>query len=176
MSRLTKKDILLFLSVVSYLLAIAEHLLNLGLLQGLYSLVSETTVFYLLILFGTAFLVTYTVAIIRARAARRGPQVFLIRQRPLPYEIHESFDGTDYGVRWRLHVYGSRRTKNQVWADGPYCPKCYRELEEAKGGVAGKKLLWICPNCEKEFPRPRGDVKDMVQKDFAGDLRRKGEL
>ena len=176
MSRLGKKDILLFLSAVSYLLAIAEHLLNLGLLQRLYSVVSETTVSYLLILFGSAFLVTYIVAIIRERGARHGPTVSLGHRRPSPHRISESFDGNAYGVRWTLHVYGSMLTKNQLWADGPYCPKCRRELEETKEGLVVKKLFWICPNCGREFPRPNGNVKEMVEKDFAADLRRNGEL
>jgi len=174
--RLGKKDILPFLAAVSYLLAIAESLLNLGLLKALYSVVSETTVFYFLILFGSAFLVTYIVAIIRERAAGHGPTVFLVHPRPLPHQISRSFDGNDYGVRWTLHVYGSRLTKNQIWADGPYCPKCRRELEETKAGLVAKKLFWICPNCGQEFPRPNGDVKEMVEKDFAGNLRRNGEL
>jgi ribosomal protein L37AE/L43A len=174
--RLGKKDILLFLAFVSYLLGIAENLLNLGLLERLYSVVGETTVFYFLFLFGTAFLVTYIVAIIRERAASRGPRVFLVQRRPLPHQISKSFPGNDYGVRWTLHVYGSRLTKNQIWADGPYCPKCRRELEETKAGLVATKLFWICPNCGNEFPRPNGDVKEMVEKDFAGDLRRNGEL
>ena len=174
--RLGKKDILLFLSIVSYLLAIAEHLLNLGLLQRLYSVVSETTVSYLLILFGSAFLVTYIVAIIRERGAGHGYFVSMGHIRPAPYEISKSFDGNDYGVRWTLHVYGSILTTNQLWADGPYCPKCRRELEETKAGLVVKKLFWICPNCGKKFPKPNGDVKEMVEKDFAANLRRNGEL
>jgi ribosomal protein L37AE/L43A len=174
--RLGKKDILLFLSFVLYLLGIAEKLLNLGLLQRLYSVVSETAVFYFLILFGTAFLVTYIAATLRERAARHGHFVSVGQNRPSPLEISESLDGIDYGVRWRLHIYGSGFRKNQIWADGPYCPKCYRELEETKAGLVVKNLFWICPNCGKEFPRPNGDVKDMVEKDFEANLRRNGEL
>jgi ribosomal protein L37AE/L43A len=169
--KIGKKDILLFLSFVSYLLGIAEHLLNLGLLTRLYSVVSEVTVFYFLLLFGTAFLMTYIVVAIRERNVRHGPLVSFGQKRPSPLQIRESFDGSDYGVMWRLTLYGSR-----IWADGPYCPKCRRELEETKIGLLAKKLIWICPNCGEEFPKPNGDVKDMVEKDFEADLRRNGEL
>jgi hypothetical protein len=36
--------------------------------------------------------------------------------------------------------------------------------------------VWVCPNCDKEYKRPEGDVKEMVEKDFAAYLRKRGEL
>jgi len=171
-AELKAKTVLLYLSIISYLLAIAEHLLNLGILGWLYQTVSQTTVFYFLIIVGSALLVTYIVESVR----RPNGSFFMARGRPPNLQVDDSYETNDYGVKWRLYPPKAPFSHTKPWADGPFCPKCYRELEEGKSGRLAKKLVWICPNCDREFERPKGDVKETVEKDFAAYLRKKGEL
>jgi ribosomal protein L37AE/L43A len=170
--RLKAKSVLLYLSIISYLLAIAEHLLNLGILGWLYQTVSQTTVFYFLIIVGSALLATYLVESTR----KKGGFFFeVIRTRPTHLDINDSYETNDYGVKWRLYP-PKPPYETKPWADGPFCPKCYRELEEVKSGKLVRKQVWVCPNCDKEYKRPKGDVKETVERDFAAYLRKKGEL
>lgn len=169
------QNVALFLAILSYLLAIAEHLLNLGILTWFYSIISKTNIFYLLIITGTAFLITYLVGI------RRKPKGYFLslgrtRRRPSSLSIYRPYIGNDFGVKWQVYPPERPSRDRQPWADGPYCPKCDRELEEETKGRIFKQLIWRCPLCDKEYPRPKGDVKDMVEKNFAAYLRKKGEL
>jgi ribosomal protein L37AE/L43A len=60
------------------------------------------------------------------------------------------------------------------WADGPYCPECKRDLEIKKNKLG--KSEWFCPLCDTSFPMPEGDVKVMVEKNFAAYLRKKRRI
>jgi NADPH:quinone reductase-like Zn-dependent oxidoreductase len=62
------------------------------------------------------------------------------------------------------------------WIDGPYCPVCERELENEVRGKVRKNEVWYCPRCKKDYEKPNGYIKDMVEKEFESDLRRRGEL
>lgn len=166
------KDVLLYLGIVSYLLAIAEHLLNLGILTWLYSTINETIVFYSLIIIGTAFIITY--ALVRTR--RKGFFVATGRSRPSWAHGEHDYTTDDYGVEWNMFVPPRRHRTSRPWADGPYCKKCKRELEEKKIGRIFKKLIWYCPICNKWWLRPEGDINKEVEKDFAAYLRKNGEL
>jgi ribosomal protein L37AE/L43A len=79
-----------------------------------------------------------------------------------------------FDVKW--HLYEPRGGSAKPWADGPYCPKCSRDLEVETKGFVRRKEFWICPICGGEYQKPKGDVKDMVEKDYAAYLRKKGEL
>jgi hypothetical protein len=174
MAKLVKKrDIEFFLGVVFYLLAIAEELLKLGILSWVYSTISKTTVFYLLVIFGTAFIVIYLDQLIRRP---KGMKVVAMKNRrgPAFAGLTHPYIGNDYGVKWHLFV--PDLLDQQPWADGPYCPKRDRELEEKTKGRISKKEAWICPMCDGEYPKPKGDVKDMAEKNFAAYLRKKGKL
>jgi hypothetical protein len=45
-----------------------------------------------------------------------------------------------------------------------------------KFGLFFGKVKWLCPICGSTFPMPKGDVKEMVEKNLAAYLRKKGEL
>ena len=90
--------------------------------------------------------------------------------RPSWIEFRIPFVGIDYGVKWQLYepeVFDS----SQPWADGPYCPKCDRELEEKNEGLIFKRNLWTCQTCKENYHKPKGDFKDQVEKNFAAQLR-----
>jgi len=91
--------------------------------------------------------------------------------RPSWIEFRIPFFVIDYGVKWQLYepeVFDS----SQPWADGPYCPKCDRELEEKNEGFIFKRNLWTCQTCKEKYHKPKGDFKDQVEKNFAAQLRR----
>ena len=168
------RSIYLFLGIVSYVLAIAEQLLNLGILTSIYSVINQTTVFYILVIIGTAFVVVYLVEAIRKPKGN----IFFgkIRRRPASASLYKPYTGKDFGVKWLLYPPEPLSKNLQPWADGPYCPKCDRELEEETIGRFRKQTVWICPICGREYPMPKGDAKDIVEKNFAAYLRKKGEL
>lgn len=168
------RSVALFLGIVSYLLAIAEHLLNLGVFSWAYSVFSRTTIFYLLIIVGTAFIFTYLVEALR----KPKMQFFVVqrRRRPLHADYKTPAIGNVFGVKWRLFPPEPLSGDRQPWAEGPYCPECDRELEEKIKGRIFKQRIWRCLMCGREYPRPKGDVKDMVEKDFAAYLRKMGKM
>ena len=95
--------------------------------------------------------------------------------RPSWIEFRIPFVVIDYGFKWQVYepeVFDS----SQPWADGPYCPKCDRQLEERKEGLFFKKSLWTCPTCKENYDKPKGNLKDQVEKKFAEQLRRQGKL
>lgn len=169
-----KKDIEVFLAIVFYLLAISEEVLKLGLFNWLYSTLSQRTVFALLLVIATAFVVTYVVTSLFQSKGRKYTLI-LGGTRPAPYRnLQQGYDTYDYDVKWI--TYEPNLFDSQPWADGPYCPKCDRELDVIVKGHLFKKEIWKCPMCGKEYPKPKGDVKDMVEKNFAAWLRKKGRL
>jgi hypothetical protein len=170
---LRKQVILFYLGVVSYILAIVEHLSNLGLLSWLYSTIDKTTVFYFLLILGTAFIVTY---FIEPKLKRRTLDIEFIRGRPPWARGEYDYKTNDYDVEWHCFVPPYYNKNALPWADGPYCPKCKRELEEEKFGLFAKKVQWLCPMCGTKFPMPKGDVKKMVERNLAAYLRKRGEL
>ncbi|MHA1833569.1 MAG: hypothetical protein ACTSV7_06220 [Candidatus Baldrarchaeia archaeon] len=166
------RTILLYLGIVSYILAIVEKLSNLGILNWLYSTIDKTTVLYALIILGTAFIVAYCIDL-----KFRKERIFFATTRRRPYWARGDYDyeANDYGVEWHLFVHPYDKGV-RPWADGPYCPKCKRELEEKRTGILFKKMEWFCPICNTTFPKPKGNVKEMVEKNFAAYLREKGKL
>ena len=95
--------------------------------------------------------------------------------RPSWIEFRIPFVVIDYGVKWQLfepEVFDSW----QPWADGPYCPKCDRELEEKNEGIIFKRNLWTCPTCKEKYDKPKGDLKDQVEKNFTKQLKRQERL
>jgi ribosomal protein L37AE/L43A len=98
------------------------------------------------------------------------------RRRPLTIDVYRHYASNDYGVKWHLYPPEPLSRDKQPWADGPYCPKCDRELETETKGHIFKQEVWKCPICDTEYPKPNGDVKDIVEKNFAAYLRKKGEL
>ena len=73
-------------------------------------------------------------------------------------------------------MYPPKGPLSKAWVEGPFCPKCKRELDEIKTGPLRKKPAWVCPNCKKEYEKPRGNPIEEVRKDFEAYLRRKGKL
>ena len=169
-----KKDVSIFLAIVFYLLAISEKLLNLGTLSWLYSTISQTDVLYILIIVGTAFLITYIIT--SAKKSNRGYTVSFGRRRPLTLHMRRYTTEDGYGVKWRLYPPELLSMDNRPWAEGPYCPTCERDLEVLTKGIVLKKEVWYCPICRKTYPKPKGDVKEMVEKDYAAYLRKNEEL
>jgi ribosomal protein L37AE/L43A len=170
------KTVLLFIGTVADILAIVEFFGNLGILNFIYSTVDKTQVFYILMILGTAFIFVYFIEFM-LRPKRGGWIAFSGRRRPgWADSNNEFFNGYDFDVEWRLYKPPFYRGNEQPWADGPYCPNCKRELEERKARRFSKEILWVCPICGREFPKPEGDAKDMVEKNFAAYLRKKGEL
>jgi hypothetical protein len=167
------KAILLYLGIVLDILAITEHLSNLGILNWLYFSVDKTIVLYSLIVLGTAFIVTYFVD---SGFRRKGFSVSLVRRRPTWARGEYHYKTGDYGVEWHLFVPPFSAQPTLPWADGPFCPKCKRELENKKIGLPFGKMKWRCPICESTFPMPKGEVKERVEKNLAAYLRKKGEI
>lgn len=166
-----RQDIEFFLAVLSYLLAIAEGVLKLGIFSWFYSVFGQTRIFYLLLIIGTAFTITFIIE--RIRKPRR-LHFEIVRQRPYISNIRVPSLWNDYGVRWRL--FEPLFLEHEPWADGPFCPKDDRELDEEIKGHIFKREVWKCPMCGNEYPKPKGDVKEMVEKNFAAYLRKNGEL
>lgn len=85
--------------------------------------------------------------------------------RPSWIEFRVPFIVVKFGVKW--HVYEPDTfVSSKPWVDGPYCPKCGIELEDKNEGLIFKKNLWICHFCKKDFFRPKGDLKDQIEKNF----------
>jgi NADPH:quinone reductase-like Zn-dependent oxidoreductase/ribosomal protein L37AE/L43A len=84
-----------------------------------------------------------------------------------------------YGVGWILFKPDAAARLVGInlkpWADGPYCPMCEQELVNEVKGKVRKKEVWYCPRCKKNYEKPNGDVKAMVEKEFEADLRRRRE-
>lgn len=161
------KDIEFFLAIIFYLLAIAEEFLKLGIFSFIYSTVSQTTVFGLLLFVATGFVVVY---IVQSMTKSKGVGVYVGRIPPNTSREY-AYTVNDYGVKW--HLFEPDFQQRQPWADGPYCLKCDRELDVVTKGHISKHEVWKCPMCDKEYPKPKGDVKDMVEKNFAAYLRKK---
>jgi ribosomal protein L37AE/L43A len=166
---LKTKDIEVFLAIIFYLLAIAEEFLKLGIFSFIYSTVSQTTVFGLLLIIATGFIVVYLV-----QSMTKSSAVAYVSRIPPNTGLEHAYTGNDYGVKW--HLFEPHLLDRQPWADGPFCPKCDRELEVVTKGHISKHEIWKCPMCDGEYPKPKGDVKDMVEKNFAAYLRKKGLL
>jgi len=165
------RSIYLFLGIVFYALGIAERFLNLGILNSLYSIFEPTTIFYILIIVGSAFFISYLVERVRKP---KGYFIAIGRRKPTHTFMRNPVKGEIFGVIWHLFPPDVFHYDQQPWADGPYCPKDMRELDEkTKGRWMFKKLIWECPLCGAEYPRPEGDVKDRVEKDFAAELRKR---
>lgn len=175
--RIKVQTIALFLGIINYLLAIPVHLKNLGLLDvtylldWLYPFIDYTTMYYGLLILGTAFVITYIIT--RFRKYEPPMIAFVTRRRPSSTSYKVPAIGNLYGVKWRL--YEPELFEKQPWADGPYCPNCDRELEVIKKGLR-KKEYWNCSECEIDYKKPEGNMKDRVEKDFAAELRRRGRL
>jgi hypothetical protein len=114
--------------------------------------------------------------VVGARNKHSGIFFFSGRRRPSSLSQHNSYETTFYDVRWRVYPPRPLSRDHEAWVEGPYCPRCKRELEESTTGTLRKKPVWVCPNCETEFERPKGDAKEEVRKDFEAYLRRKGKL
>ena len=85
--------------------------------------------------------------------------------KPSWIEFRVPFVVIDFGVKWQIYepeVFVS----SSPWVDGPYCPKCDEELVEKNRGLIFKKNLWTCQKCEKDYDKPKGDLKDQVEKNF----------
>lgn len=160
------KDIEVFLAIIFYLLAIAEEFLKLGIFNFIYPTISQTTVFGLLLVVATGFVVVYLV-----QPVTKSGRVAYVSRIPPNTSSEYAFTGNDYGVKW--HLFESNPQDGKPWADGPYCPKCERELNVVTKGHISKHEVWECPMCDGEYPKPKGDVKDMVEKNFAAYLRKK---
>ena len=92
--------------------------------------------------------------------------------RPSWIEFRVPFTVIDYGVKWQLYepeVFVSA----QPWAEGPFCPKCESKLVEKNKGHIIKRNLWTCPTCKINYDKPKGDLKDQVEKNFAAQLKQK---
>jgi ribosomal protein L37AE/L43A len=171
------KDFLTYLSlivgIVAGLLAIAERLTTLGILALFYPLVGQGTVFIVLVIVALASIGAFYIATTK----RHGGFFFSTsKMRPASLNSRDSYEETNYGVKWHLYAPEPLSRDREAWVEGPYCPKCKRELEESTTGTIRKKPVWICPNCETEYERPKGNAKEEVRKDFEAYLRRKGEL
>ena len=166
------RNIEIFLAIVFYLLAISEEFLKLGMFSWLYSVVNQTVVFAFLLIVATAFVVTYIFQSTRRSEVWAYAQN--IRRRPLNVDILPSYPCEYYSVKWILHE--PDFLERQPWADGPYCLECDRELDEKTKGHVLRREIWKCPMCGKEYPRPKGNVQDMVEKNFAAYLRKKRKL
>jgi ribosomal protein L37AE/L43A len=95
--------------------------------------------------------------------------------RPSWIEFRVPFVVIDFGVKW--HIYEPEVfVSSQPWADGPYCPKCDGELEEKNKGHIFKRNLWTCLKCKENYDKPKGDLKDQVEKNFSEQLRRQRRL
>jgi ribosomal protein L37AE/L43A len=113
---------------------------------------------------------------ITTKKRQRGFFFFTSKMRPASLSSRDSYEETYYDVKWHLYAPEPLSRDQEAWVEGPYCPKCRRELEEATTGTLRKKPVWVCPTCNKEYERPKGDPKEEVRKDFEAYLRRKGQL
>jgi hypothetical protein len=145
----------------------------LEILEWLYSSFGRSTVLYSLIILGTALIVVYFVDL---RLGKRGFIFFSVRRRPMWATGDYEYTTGDYGVEWHQFVPPFYAQHALPWADGPFCPECKRELEEEKTGLFSRKMRWFCPMCNTRFPMPKGEVKEMVEKNFAAYLRKKGKV
>jgi ribosomal protein L37AE/L43A len=170
------KEILSYASltvgIISGILAILERLTNWGMLGLLYPLIGQGTLFWLLLVVALTFL---TACMIGARRSHTG-FFFTVKSRPTSLKTRDYYETKHYDVLWREYPPTAKSHDQEAWIEGPYCPKCKRELEEATTGTLRKKPVWVCSNCEKEYERPKGDPKEEIRKDFEAYLRRKSEL
>jgi ribosomal protein L37AE/L43A len=163
----------LIVGIVSGILAISEKVTSWNILASLYPLIDQGTLFIVLLVVTFSSLAAYAIG---ARSKRSGFLFFAGRRRPSSLSTHNSYETTIHDVRWRVYPPRPLSGYHEAWVEGPYCPKCKRELEEATTGALRKKPIWSCLNCHLEYKRPKGDPKEEVRKDFEAYLRRKGEL
>lgn len=110
----------------------------------------------------------------KATSKAAHPIIVTIRRKPIwAYMSLQPAKIQSYGVLWHVFSPPFYSFDQRPWADGPYCPACYRELEEQTTKTG--KLIWKCPMCNAEYPRPKEDVKEKVEKDFAALERKKRE-
>lgn len=141
---LKKKDIEVILAIIFYVLAIAEEFLKLGIFSSIYSTVSQTTVFGFLLIVATGFIAVY---LVQSMTKSKGMSVSFGRMRPNT-NLEYAYNVNDYGVKW--HLFEPDFQAREPWADGPYCPKCDRELVVVTKGARAKTNsfsgIWIGSN------------------------------
>jgi ribosomal protein L37AE/L43A len=160
------------ITIISGLVVIVEYFGNLDILKWLYPIASKTELLYFLIIVTCAFFSVYIIGVVRKP---KGSIIAFDRRKPAIITT-QSYDVKHFDVRWEVYLPEPLSFDRRPWADGPYCPKCNRELEEERVGRFIKRDIWFCPHCNEEFPRPKIDAKDAVEKEFAAYLRRKGRL
>jgi len=162
----------LIVGIVTGILAISEKLTNWGILGLLYPLIDQGILFWLLLIVALTFLTAYMIGAGRSHTGF----FFSAKSRPTSLKTRDYYETKHYGVLWREYPPTAKSHDQEAWIEGPYCPKCKRDLEETTTGTLRKNPVWVCTDCEKEYERPKGNPKEEVRKNFEAYLRRKGEL
>ena len=93
-----------------------------------------------------------------------------------PKNVEYTSEIEQYGVLWK-GLYGTRsqyatsRDDRYVYVEGPFCPEDKTELDRRtvpKWFVFDQRA-WVCPLCEKTYPRPRKHMyneRDNMEKIF----------
>lgn len=80
-----------------------------------------------------------------------------------------TFRPTHYGVNWEISTYSPWGVLRQgklgedIWVDGPYCPKCGYELHPIRKCstlLLWKSYHWLCKPCNQSYPRPRENQRE----------------
>ena len=85
--------------------------------------------------------------------------------KPSWIKFRVPFEIIDFEVKWFVYE-PELFSFNQLFIDGPYCPKCDTELEEKNKGLVFKKDFWKCNLCNIMYEKPKGDFKVQVEKTF----------
>lgn len=180
MKQSKKQTILLLVGLIADLISIVEFAFRPEIFSFVYPIIRRNDVIIIFAIIGTSLIITYFVLVLLNRQNK--PNSFCyrnIRRRPSFANPSNQEKREAYGVGWIVYKPDAAARLVGInlkpWAGGPYCPMCERELENEDRGKVRKKEVWYCPHCKKDYEKPNGDLKDMVEKEFEADLRRRGE-
>jgi hypothetical protein len=95
--------------------------------------------------------------------------------RPSWIEFRVPFVIIYFGVKWFVYE-PEIFIASQPWIDGPYYPNCDSELEEKKEGLFLKRDLWACQLCKENYDKPKGNLKNQVEKKFLERFTKKDDV
>jgi ribosomal protein L37AE/L43A len=181
MKQSKKQIVLLLLGLVVDLILIIELFFRTQMFSFIYPIINQNEVIIILVIVGTSLLTIYFISVLLNRQSK--PASFYsreLRKKPSFANPSNQEKREAYGLKWIVYKPDAAARLAGInlkpWADGPYCPTCEQELKNKVRGKVRKNEVWYCSRCEKDYEKPNRDVKDMVEKEFEAELRRRGEL
>jgi ribosomal protein L37AE/L43A len=181
MKQSKKLTILLLIGLIVDLISIVEFVFRPEIFSFIYPIISKNDLIIILPIIGTSLIIIYFISLSLNR--QKKPDSFNyreIRRKPSFANLSNQEKRKAYGLNWIVYKPDAAARLAGInlkpWADGPYCPVCDRKLENEVRGKVRKNEVWYCPHCKKDYEKSIRDVKEMVEKEFEADLRRRGEL